>query len=520
MMMEAILAWRTDLLLFESGYIADRFESLVGKPRHLAHVVRNGIAPRELEPVTPDADAADLLYVGEFRSAKGLDTLIDALGLLAKTARRRPSLVLVGDGPERAALSARAETLGVASQLNFRAPMAAREAFAAGRILVVPSRAESLPYIVLEAAGAHKPIIATRVGGMAEIFGPYSGGLIPCDNPGVLRDALARMLDETPQESSAKTRKLADYVGARFSLSGMVDGVISRISRSHRAAGAIMTDASATRTNPAPSLVFDYQKLVNAAVWIFVLSGAISLVEPSPYDFASMIAIPLWFLGGFTLQRSFLLFAFLIISYTILGFLALIPYWSVADSAMYQYQSAYLTLTALVFRAVRRGPHGRTRGNDPFRLHRRHSDRRDLRAARLFRRRRTWRNLLKMGACFRHLQGSQRARLLSDPGRALSFSKPDVRPRASCRHDGHHAGDHRRRGLSVFLARLVGSDDRLHGADGVQRFRDDQERGLEAPHYGLGAGRDHDRRSGRSSAFVDGVDARLLPAARLGHAGI
>ena len=227
MMMEAILAWRTDLLLFESGYIADRFESLVGKPRHLAHVVRNGIAPRELEPVTPDADAADLLYVGEFRSAKGLDTLIDALGLLAKTAGRRPSLVLVGDGPERAALSARAETLGVATQLNFRAPMAAREAFAAGRILVVPSRAESLPYIVLEAAGAHKPIIATRVGGMAEIFGPYSGGLIPCDNPGVLRDALACKLDETPQESSAKTRELADYVGARFSLSGMVDGVIA-----------------------------------------------------------------------------------------------------------------------------------------------------------------------------------------------------------------------------------------------------------------------------------------------------
>jgi hypothetical protein len=35
------------------------------------------------------------------------------------------------------------------------------------------------------------------------------------------------MLDETAQESSAKTRKLADYVGARFSLSGMVDGVVA-----------------------------------------------------------------------------------------------------------------------------------------------------------------------------------------------------------------------------------------------------------------------------------------------------
>lgn len=227
MMMEAVLAWRTDLLLFESAYIADRFENFVGKPRDLALIVRNGIAPRELEPVTPNSDAADLLYVGEFRSAKGLDTLIDALGLLAATAQRRPHLVLVGDGPEKASLSARAETLGVASQLSFRAPMAARRAFAEGRILVVPSRSESLPYIVLEAAGAHKPIIATRVGGMAEIFGPYSNRLIPCDNPGILRDALARTLEDSPHDSEKKTEELADYVGAHFSLSGMVDGVIA-----------------------------------------------------------------------------------------------------------------------------------------------------------------------------------------------------------------------------------------------------------------------------------------------------
>jgi hypothetical protein len=110
-----------------------------------------------------------------------------------------------------------------------------------------------------------------------------------------------------------------------------------------------MTDGHFARTEFTPGLVFDYLKLVNGAVWIFVLSGAISLVEPSPYDFVSMIAIPLWFLGGFTLHRSFLLFAFFIVSYTILGFLALIPYWSGVESAMYQYQSAYLTLTALFF---------------------------------------------------------------------------------------------------------------------------------------------------------------------------
>ncbi len=110
-----------------------------------------------------------------------------------------------------------------------------------------------------------------------------------------------------------------------------------------------MTLPSATQISSRSELSFDYQKLVNVSAWLFVASGAIALVEPSPYDFASLAAIPLWFLGGFTLHRSFLLFATLLLSYTTVGFLSLIPYWHVAESAMYQYQSAYLTLTALFF---------------------------------------------------------------------------------------------------------------------------------------------------------------------------
>ncbi len=110
-----------------------------------------------------------------------------------------------------------------------------------------------------------------------------------------------------------------------------------------------MTHLSAAPTNSRSELFFDYQKLVNFSAWVFVASGAIALVEPSPYDFASLVAIPLWFLGGFTLHRSFLLFAALLLSYTTCGFFSLIPYWHVAESAMYQYQSAYLTLTALFF---------------------------------------------------------------------------------------------------------------------------------------------------------------------------
>lgn len=227
MAMEWLLAWRTDLLLFESAYICERFHTFVGAPRHFERVVRNGIGPSEFTPVTPQADAADLLYVGEFRAAKGLDTLIDALGLIAARTQRRPKVVLVGSGPDEAALHQRAESLGVAAQMRFESPMPARDAFALGRVMVVPSRAESLPYIVLEAVGGRLPLVATNVGGMSEIYGPYSGRLIACDDPGVLADALLARLDADPQERSAEAEELAGYVAARFSLSDMVDSILA-----------------------------------------------------------------------------------------------------------------------------------------------------------------------------------------------------------------------------------------------------------------------------------------------------
>lgn len=106
-----------------------------------------------------------------------------------------------------------------------------------------------------------------------------------------------------------------------------------------------MIDAAAQKTG----LVINYQRLVDVAVFIFVACGAIAIIEPSPYDFASLVAMPLWFLGGFSINRSFLVFAFLIIAYTMMGFLALIPYWDSADSSLYQYQSAYLVLTGLFY---------------------------------------------------------------------------------------------------------------------------------------------------------------------------
>jgi glycosyltransferase involved in cell wall biosynthesis len=104
--------------------------------------------------------------------------------------------------------------------------MPAREAFRLGHVLVVPSRAESLPYVVLEAAGACVPMVATDVGGIPEIFGPCASELIRCDRPLTLAEALAEKLSATRAQNLVLARRLAAFVGAKFTLANMVEGVI------------------------------------------------------------------------------------------------------------------------------------------------------------------------------------------------------------------------------------------------------------------------------------------------------
>ena len=105
--------------------------------------------------------------------------------------------------------------------------MPAREAFRLGRVLVVPSRAESLPYIVLEAAAAEVPLVATDVGGINEIFGPYRDRLIVPDDPQLLAMTLKKMLARPEEQVRAESRALADFVKTKFKISDMADAVIA-----------------------------------------------------------------------------------------------------------------------------------------------------------------------------------------------------------------------------------------------------------------------------------------------------
>ena len=220
--LERVLNFRTDLFLFESSYVADLFRAKIGGPRAMVRIVRNGVGEAEFQPVKALADATDVLCIGELRPVKAVDVLIDALAMLKKSGRT-VTATIVGEGPEEERLKAQAERLRLTDAIRFVGYRPARDAFAMGRILVIPSRAESLPYIVLEAAAAGVPIIATDVGGVPEIFGPHAVHLIPPTNTAMLAAAIGSALT-APDD----TRRVAELVRARvraeFSLSTMVDG--------------------------------------------------------------------------------------------------------------------------------------------------------------------------------------------------------------------------------------------------------------------------------------------------------
>ncbi len=207
---ERFLERMTDAFIFVSRYEADAYAAKVHPPRPIAEIIPNGLRPEEFEPVAPAHDARNFIYVGMLRDLKGPDVFIRALAAL-RGAGHDVTAHIYGAGDDADSYHALVAELGLGKAVAFHEPTPAREAFATGRVLVVPSRAESMPYIVLEAAAASVPMIATAVGGIPEIFGPHAGRLVP---PGDV-DALAAAMiaaHTDPAEMAAATSALLGTV--------------------------------------------------------------------------------------------------------------------------------------------------------------------------------------------------------------------------------------------------------------------------------------------------------------------
>ncbi len=221
---ERALGWMTDAFIFVSRYEADAYMAKVARTKRPMAVVRNGLRPEEFISINPDADARDFLFIGEVRDLKGPDLFIAALALISRKGGPPPTGLIVGSGPDLPKYRAVVRELGLTGSVEFRSPMPAREAFRLARAVVVPSRAESMPYVVLEAIAAGLPLIATRVGGIPEIFGGAADRLVAPDDAAALAEAMSETR-RFPEAAAGNATKLREHIRQEFTIAATAKGV-------------------------------------------------------------------------------------------------------------------------------------------------------------------------------------------------------------------------------------------------------------------------------------------------------
>ena len=223
--LERALMNNTDLFLFESAFARDTYQRTIGAPKGLVRCVFNGVTADEFDPITRAADATEIVYVGEFRHIKGADLVIDALARLHADGKPL-TLTLAGDGEEMAALKAQVERLGLTHSVRFIGHVQARCGLSQGKLLVVPSRGDSMPYVVIEAGAAGIPMVAAKVGGIPEIFGPHTDALFAANIVGGIADAFESALDD-PDAAQERAKSLRERIFMHFSQKTMVEGVLA-----------------------------------------------------------------------------------------------------------------------------------------------------------------------------------------------------------------------------------------------------------------------------------------------------
>lgn len=189
-LLERLQEFFTDGMVFVCDFERRTYVEKVGRvhPRH--EVIYNGVGESDFELVPERPDAVHFLYVGMLRDLKGPDIFIDAFAKTERLLKRPLSAMMIGDGPQKQKYLDMMTVRGLGRRITMLPAMNIREAFASSQNVVVPSRAESMPYIVLEALAAGRTVIASDVGGISEVLGKGSPALVTPDDS----DALARAM--------------------------------------------------------------------------------------------------------------------------------------------------------------------------------------------------------------------------------------------------------------------------------------------------------------------------------------
>jgi len=214
----------TDALCFVCNFEQETYETKVGKPRTRTAMIYNGVQESEFETVPTREGAARFLYIGMLRDLKGPDIFIKAFAKMERSIGQPMSGVIVGDGPDRDKYADMIARAGLSQRISMHAAMPARQAFGLATTVVVPSRAEAMPYIVLEALAAGKTVIASHVGGIAEVLGEDSEALVPAGDA----DALAKIMvkDAESPDWGKRVMPRPDSFKAKFSTPVMADDMM------------------------------------------------------------------------------------------------------------------------------------------------------------------------------------------------------------------------------------------------------------------------------------------------------
>ena len=163
-------------------------------------VVHCGIEPDRFQPVALPEGAA-LVAIGRFAPQKGFALLIEALAAVPGV-----RLSLVGDGELRGQIAAAVAAHGLQDRVDFRGWQneagVARALTQAGG-LVLPSFAEGLPVVIMEAMAMGRPVIATAIAGVPELVTPETGWLVPAGDAGALAGAIAALAATPPARLAA-----------------------------------------------------------------------------------------------------------------------------------------------------------------------------------------------------------------------------------------------------------------------------------------------------------------------------
>jgi len=182
-------------------------------------LIHNGIEQPQRRPVPL---GHQLLFVGRLDMVKGADVLVEALPAIV-VAYPDVRADIVGDGPHKKALQRRVRDLKLSKHVTFLGHLSHAEVMkqnAAATMLVMPSRyPENFGLTAIEAMAVGRPVIASRVGGIAEIVvDGKTGMLVPADDPAALASAVCHVFGQTRQQletmSSQARKRVEEHFGS------------------------------------------------------------------------------------------------------------------------------------------------------------------------------------------------------------------------------------------------------------------------------------------------------------------